>query len=622
MAKGYMGKWADINLTTGKIEIKDVDMAFARKWLGGRGVGVKILYDRLKPKTDPLSPDNILIFLRGPLTGTGAPSSGRFCTVTKSPLTGTVSDSHCGGDFGHGMTAAGFDWFVITGKAAKPSWILLDDGKIEIKECPPGLWGKDVHETEKMILAALDPSSKGQSLEKLTRNPIAVASIGPPGENMKRLAAIMNRFHRAAGRGGHGAVMGSKNLKAVVARGTKKVPIADEAAFKAAVKKNEDEVMQQGDVTKIGGGLYTLGTALLVNIINGAGIYPTHNFQMDVFPGAEITSGEYLKENRLIKNVGCKGCRIMCGRWSKIEKGPYAGTETEGFEYETTWSWGADCGVDDIDYVLTAHHICNQYGLDAIQAGTACAFAMECYEKGIITKADTGGIDLKFGNAEAIVKIAEMIGQVKGIGAILADGEEMAAKKWGKGADKFPMTVKGQSMPAYDGRGAKAHALGYATSNRGACHLRAYMINPEILGAPEQLPRFDPGHKSIDMLIAFQNFVAAMDSSLLCQFTTFSMGSQEFANLLAPITGWDITAEEFDMIGERIWNLEKIFNLREGFGKKDDKLPTRILEDPIPAGPSKGNTVPLAKLLPMYYETRGWDAEGKVSDKLKAKLGL
>jgi aldehyde:ferredoxin oxidoreductase len=611
MARGYMGKEAWINLTTGSIEIKDIDYDMAKEWIGGRGIGVKILYDKLKPGTDPLSPDNIIVFATGPLTGTGAPSSGRFVTVTKSPLTGTIHDSHCGGDWGHAIKQAGFDWLIITGKAAKPTMILCNDGKIELKDASK-YWGKSVFETEKGILAELDPSSKGKDMEKLVRNPIGVASIGPPGENMKRLAAIMNRFYRAAGRGGHGAVMGSKNLKAVVAMGKNKIPMADEAAYKAAVKKNEDEIMQTGDVTKIGGGLYTLGTALLVNVINGAGIYPTNNFQLDQFDGAEITSGEYLKENRLIKNVGCKGCRIMCGRWSKIEKGPYAGTECEGFEYETTWSWGADCGCDDIDYVLTAHHICNEYGLDAIQAGTAVAFAMECYEKGIISKDDTGGIDLKFGNNEGIVQMAQMMGKVEGLGAILADGEEMAAAKFGKGADKYAMTIKGQSMPAYDGRGAKAHALAYATSNRGACHLRAYMINPEILGAPEALNRFAPDQKSIDMLIAFQNGVATMDSSLVCQFVTFSMWMQEFANLLNPITGWNYTAESLDAIGGKIWDLEKKFNLREGFTKKDDTLPTRILEEPIPAGPAAGHTAKEGMdLLDQYYKTRGWDSQGK-----------
>jgi aldehyde:ferredoxin oxidoreductase len=610
MARGYAGKEAWINLSTGSIEIKDIDYDMAKEWLGGRGIGVKILYDNLKPGTDPLSPDNIIVFTTGPLTGTGAPSSGRFATITKSPLTGTIHDSHCGGDWGHAIKQAGFDWLIITGKAAKPSMIVCNDGNIEIMDASK-YWGMDVFETEKGILEQFDPSSKGKDMEKLVRNPIGVASIGPPGENMKRLACIMNRFYRAAGRGGHGAVMGSKNLKAVVAMGKKKIPMADEAAYKAAVKKNEDEVMQTGDVTKIGGGLYTLGTALLVNIINGAGIYPTNNFQLDQFAGAEITSGEYLKENRLIKNVGCKGCRIMCGRWSKIEKGPYAGTECEGFEYETTWSWGADCGCDDIDYVLTAHHICNQYGMDAIQAGTAVAFAMECYEKGIISKDDTGGIDLKFGNNEGIVQMAQMMGKVEGLGATLCDGEEMAAGKFGKGADKYAMTVKGQSMPAYDGRGAKAHALAYATSNRGACHLRAYMINPEILGAPEALNRFAPDQKSIDMLIAFQNGVATMDSTLVCQFVTFSMWMQEFANLLNPITGWDYTAESLDAMGSKIWDLEKKFNIREGFGKKDDTLPTRILEEPIPAGPAEGHTAKEGMdLLDAYYKTRGWDSEG------------
>ncbi len=605
-----MGKEAWINLSTGSIEIKDIDYDMAKEWIGGRGIGVKILYDNLKPGTDPLSPDNMIVFATGPLTGTGAPSSGRFVTVTKSPLTGTIHDSHCGGDFGHAIKDAGFDWIIVTGKAAKPTYILLDDGKVELKDAA-AYWGKDWFESEAGILAELDPGSKGKPIEKLMRNPIGVTGIGPPGENQKKLACIMNKFYRAAGRGGHGAVMGSKNLKAVAARGKMKIPMADEAAYKAAVKKNEDEVMQAGDVTKKGGGLYTLGTALLVNIINGAGIYPTKNFQEGVFAGAEATSGEWLKENRLIKNVGCKGCRIMCGRWSKIEKGPYAGTECEGYEYETTWSWGADCGCDDADYVLTAHHICNQYGMDAIQAGTAVAFAMECYEKGIISKEDTGGIDLKFGNNEGIVAMAQMMGKVEGLGATLVDGEEMAAKKFGKGSDKFAMTVKGQSMPAYDGRGAKAHALAYATSNRGACHLRAYMINPEILGAPEQLDRFKPDQKSVDMLIAFQNGVATMDSTLVCQFVTFSMWMQEFANLLNPITGWDYTAESLDAIGGKIWALEKKFNIREGFGKKDDTLPTRILEEPIPDGPSKGHTAKEGMdLLETYYKTRGWDSDG------------
>ncbi|MFX1519841.1 MAG: aldehyde ferredoxin oxidoreductase family protein [Promethearchaeota archaeon] len=619
--RGYMGKWIDINLTKKKADIKDVDYDFLKIWLGGRGLGVKILYDRLKPGTDPLSPDNIIVFATGPLTATGAPSSGRYCTVTKSPLTGTVSDSHSGGDFGHAIKNAGFDYLVITGKADKPTWLFLDEGKVEFRDAS-ALWGKDCFDTERAILEELDPANKGKTMEQLVRVPIGVCSIGPPGENMKRLAAIMNRFYRAAGRGGHGAVMGSKNLKAVVARGKQKIPMADEAAFKEAVKKNEDEVMQKGDVTKKGGGLFTLGTSLLVNIVNGAGIYPTHNFQMDVFPGAEVTSGEYLKENRLIKNVGCKGCRIMCGRWSKIEKGPYAGTEMEGFEYETTWSWGADCGVDDIDYVMSCHHACNRYGLDAIQAGTVTAFAIECYEKGIITKDDTGGIDLKFGNAEVALAVAEQIGKVEGLGAILGDGEEMVAKKWGKGADKFAMTSKGQSMPAYDGRGSKAHGLGYATSNRGACHLRAYMINPEILGAPEKLDRFNPDQKSIDMLIAFQNYNAMLDSSLLCKFVSFSMTAEHFANLLNPITGWNFTAESLDEFGERVWTLERLFNYREGVTAKDDTLPTRILEDPVPDGPSKGHTVPLAKLLPQYYKSRGWSEKGDIPDSLKAKVGL
>jgi aldehyde:ferredoxin oxidoreductase len=617
-----MGKWCDIDLSTKSVEIKNIDSNFAKKWLGGRGVGVKIVYDRLKPKTDPLSSENIIVFATGPLSGrTGAPSSGRFCTVTKSPLTGTIHDSHCGGDWGHAIKAAGFDWVVLSGKADSPTWILLDDGDVVFKDAS-NLWGKNWFDSERSILETLDPNTKGSTIEELSRNPIGVAGIGPPGEKMKGLASIMNRFYRAAGRGGHGAVLGSKNIKAVVARGNQKIPIHDAQAYRAAVKKNENEVMQQGDITKKGGGLYTLGTALLVNVINGAGIYPTNNFQASQFDGADNTSGEALKDQRLIRNVGCKGCRIMCGRWSRIEKGPYAGTECEGFEYETTWSWGADCGVDNIDYVLTAHHICNKYGIDAIQAGTAVAFAMECFEKGIITNQDTLGVELKFGNAEAMVAMAEAMGKVEGLGAVLADGEVAAAKIFGKGAKQYAMTSKSQSMPAYDPRGSQAHGLGYATSNRGACHLRAYMIGPEILGAPEQLDRFNPNQKSIDMLVTMQNFVAMLDSALVCQFVSFSMGAQEFANLLNPLTGWNLNAEELDEIGERIWNLERVFNEQEGIGKKDDELPKRITKEPIIAGPAKGHTVPLTTLLAQYYQTRGWTTAGKVPKTLQTKLGI
>jgi aldehyde:ferredoxin oxidoreductase len=610
MPRGYMGKWLDVDLTEKKAEVKELDLQFARKFLGGRGFGAKILYDGLKPKTNPFSPENLLIFATGPLTGTTATCPGRYCVSTKSPLTGTILDAQSGGSWGPFLKRAGFDYLVVTGRGKAATYLWVHDDACEFKDATDIWGGMDVFEADDAIKEDTDAKA-------------VVAQCGPAGERLALLSAIMNDKYRAAGRGGAGAIMGSKNLKAIAVYGEATVSPAKPTLFRRATKEAL-ETMQDSEISKADGSLHKYGTAVLVKVINDHGILPTRNFQTGVFAGANKISGETLRDTRLVRNTYCWGCQIGCGRWTRIESGPYTGVEGEGPEYETLWSLGADCGVDDIDVVSSANLLCNRYGLDTISTGSTVAFAMECYERGLITKEDTGGIELTFGSGDALLKTVELMGQGKGIGTILADGSRAAAEKIGKGSAKFSMAVKGMEMPAYDPRGAKGHGLAYATSNRGACHCRAYMIAPEILGVPEELDRFT-GHedtKKIEMLKTFQDLTGGVDSSVVCQFVTFGIGAPEFAKMLTPCTGWTWTAESFLEVGDRVWTLERAFNAREGFGRKDDTLPWRLLAGPMPEGPAKGHVVPIEPMLTKYYELRGLDSEGHpTADKMK-ELGL
>jgi len=610
MPRGYMGKWLEVNLTKETAEPRDLDMTFAKTFLGGRGFGVKILYDRLKPHTNPFSPENLLIFATGPLTGTTATCPGRYTVSTKSPLTGTVLDTGSGGTWGPFLKRAGFDYIVVTGKAKAATYLWVHDQTCDFRDATK-IWG------------SLDVFEADDAIKKDTRKRAVVAQCGPAGEHLSLLAAVMNDKYRAAGRGGAGAVMGSKNLKAIAVYGTMKVPLAHPRRFKKATK-DAVNTMQESDVSKADGALHTYGTAVLVNVINEHGIFPTRNFQTGVFEGADKISGETLKDTRLVRNTYCWGCQIGCGRWSRIDSGPYKGIEGEGPEYETLWSLGAACGVDDLDAVSSANLLCNMYGLDTISAGSTVAFAMECYERGLITQEDTGGIDLKFGSTDALLKTLELMGKGEGIGVILADGSRAAAKKIGLGSEKFSMAVKGMEMPAYDPRGAKGHGLAYATSNRGGCHVRAYMIAPEIMGVPEELDRFT-GHedtKKIEMLKTFQDLTSAVDSSVVCLFVTFGIGAPEFAQMLTPCTGWAWTADDVLEVGDRVWTLERAFNAREGFGRKDDTLPWRLLAGPMPEGPAKGHVVPIEPMLTKYYELRGLDSEGHPTPEKMQALGL
>ncbi len=598
--KGWVGKILRVDLTRGEWKAEELDRNLAQKFIGGRGLGSKILYDEIDPKIDAFNPSNKLIMATGPLTGTSASAAGRYMAITKSPLTGTIACSNSGGHFGAELKFAGFDLVVIEGKAREPVYLFIEDGKVEIKDAKH-LWGKTTHEATDQILSETDMDAK-------------VACIGPAGEKLVRFACIINDKHRAAGRSGVGAVMGSKNLKAVAVRGSGSVGVADKEAFRKATLDGFQKV-KANPVTSTG--LPTYGTAILVNVINASGIFPTRNFQEGVFEGAEKISGETIAEQILIRNRACFACPIACGRVTKSSSPKY-GYSGEGPEYESDWSLGACCGVDNVDAIGKGNYLCDILGLDPISAGVTIACGMELFQRGIISQKEIGR-SLNFGDADAMVEMVKATGYREGFGDVLAEGSYRLAEKFGH--PEYSMSVKKQEFPAYDGRGAQGMGLQYATSNRGACHVRGYMISPEIMGAPQKLDPFETEEKA-GWNKAFQDTTAIVDSSGVCLFNTFAIGAPEILEYLKAATGVEMSLEELMKAGERIWNLEKLFNLKAGLTGKDDRLPDRIMKEPMPSGPAKGRVVELAKMLPEYYELRGWDKDGVPTKERLKELGL
>ncbi len=598
--KGWIGKMLRVDLTKGEWKAEDLDRNLAFKFIGGRGLGSKILYDEIDPKIDPLSSSNKLILATGPLTGTSASAAGRYMAITKSPLTGTIACSNSGGHFGAELKFAGFDLIIIEGKAKEPVYLFIEDGKVEFKDAKH-LWGMTTHEATDRILSETDMDAK-------------VACIGPAGEKLVRFACIINDKHRAAGRSGVGAVMGSKNLKAVAVKGSGSVLIANKEAFRNATLDGFQKV-KANPVTS--GGLPTYGTAILVNVINQHGLFPTRNFQEGVFEGAEKISGETIAEQILIRNRACFACPIACGRVTKSTHPKYA-YSGEGPEYESDWSLGACCGVDQVDAIGKANYLCDLLGLDPISAGVTIACAMELFQRGILTPKEVGRT-LYFGDADAMVEMVRATGYREGFGDLLAEGSYRLAEKFGH--PEYSMSVKKQEFPAYDGRGAQGMGLQYATSNRGACHVRGYMISPEIMGSPQKLDPFETEEKA-GWNKAFQDTTAIVDSSGVCLFNTFAIGAPEILEYLKAATGIEMTLEELMKAGERIWNLERLFNLKAGITGKEDRLPDRLVKEPMPAGPAKGQVVHLDKMLPEYYELRGWDKEGVPTQERLRELEL
>lgn len=595
---GYQGVVLRINLTDKTVKKEALNLEDAVKFIGGRGLATKMFMDEVSPEIDPLSVDNKVIFVTGPLSGTATPTGGRYMVVTKSPLTGTIASSNSGGYWGAELKFAGYDAIIFEGKSDNPVYLNIADDLVEIKDAS-NLWGKLVAETTTI-------------LEDIHGSKVRVACIGPAGENLSKVSGVMNERGRAAGRSGVGAVMGSKNLKAIVVRGTNKVNVNDPDKLKDVFARCMNKIKENG-VT--GQGLPAYGTAVLVNIINEHGALPTNNFQQSYFDKAEAISGETLAEKYLKRKEPCFRCPIACGRYCEVD-----GIEGSGPEYETIWAYGSNCGVSDLESIIKANYWCNEYGLDTISAATTIAAAMELYQKGYIKKEDLGdGPELTWGNAEAIIEWTKRMGQGKGLGAKMAEGSYRLCESYG--VPELSMSVKKQEMPAYDPRGIQGIGLNYATSNRGGCHVRGYMISPEILGLPEPLDRFTTEGKAGWTKI-FQDFTAAIDSVGLCLFTSFALGADDYADLYNAISGTNLSGNDFIESGERVWNIERVFNLKAGIDPSMDTLPKRLLEDPIADGPSKGWVNKLSETLPKYYQARGWSESGIPTEARLESLGI
>jgi aldehyde:ferredoxin oxidoreductase len=576
--KGWVGKILDIDLSRGSIETRPLDMEMARLFLGGRGLGARLLWDLVGPEVEPLSPENVLIFATGPLTASGAQTSNRFSVSIKSPLTGTVLDANSGGWWGMQFKRTGYDALIVRGKAERPTLIEITPEGVTLQDATH-LWGKTVGETT----AAL-----GQNNNK--RN---VLCIGPAGENLSRMAAIMNDGTRSLARGGPGAVMGSKNLKAVVVVGDQKNLPDDQDQFRFMLYET-GKLLKASPLTSQA--LPEFGTAVVMNVVNEIGALPTRNFRQAQFEKAEAISGERMSETILVKKQACWACPIACTRVTKTER-----MEGEGPEYESTWAFGAQCGIDNLEIIAEANYLCNDLGLDSISVGNTIGCAMEMAEQGLIDS------DLRFGRADLLHDTIRAIAYRRDLGDALAEGSYRFAAAYN--APQFSMSVKKLELPAYDPRGMQGQGLLYATSNRGGCHMRGNMLGPEVLALPRLIDRFATQGKA-GIVSVHQDSAAVIDSLVICKFTNMAVAEEYFARTLSAITGMPFTANDLMRVGERVWNMERLYNLREGFSQADDTLPERLLNEPVPEGPSAGFTVKLAPMLEEYYQFRGWDANG------------
>ncbi|MCK8816873.1 aldehyde ferredoxin oxidoreductase family protein [Natroniella sulfidigena] len=619
---GWQGRILWVDLTTEEISTTPLDKELREKFLGQSGINAKLLYDNLEPGVDPLSPENHLIFGVGPLTGTLAPCSGRFTVTSKSPLTNAFGDSNCGGHWGPELKYAGYDHIVITGKAKRPVFLWINDDKIELKDASK-LWGKTTNETEDQIK------------EELEDEKVQVASIGPAGENLVNFAAIICNYSRAAGRTGMGAVMGSKNLKAIAVRGTNRLTVAQPQEFSATVSDSEESILTD-PLYEISS---TFGTPAIMRMAQSLGFLPTKNFQESTFAGADKLSGERLLEKYVTRQKGCFNCPVSCNRYYEVTEGEYEGTTGEGPEYENLGAFGSKCGNDNLPSVLKSNDLANKLGLDTISTGTVIGWAMELFQRGILTTADTDDLDLEWGNHQAIIKLIEKIAYREGLGDILAYGALQASKKIGDSAEDYVIHIKGMEYPSVDVRGTKGMALGFAVSPRGADHLKAlplYEVAPEVyqedikkeLGIEVGEEYWKKYETKPELIAWHEDWHCIVDSLGLCKLEGIALKPLRpchFTELLATATGWEITEEELRTIGKRIWNLERLFNAREGFTRQDDLPPARILNEPISTGPSKGETLGQDKfetMLDQYYKLRGWTAQGIPSKETLKELGL
>ncbi len=602
MWKGYAGKILEVDLGSGKIDRVALDRDIAEKYIGGKGFGIHTLFHRLPAGAEPLSADNILVFATGPLTGSAAPASGRLELCTKSPATGLWLDSNAGGSFGPELKYAGYDALIITGAAKVPVLLLIEDEQVAIVEAAD-YWGLDTIATHKKLKENYSTDHR-------------IACIGQNGELLSPLANVQTEY-RSFGRGGAGAVMGSKNLKAVVVNGSGGLKTADSGEFSRMVRESVNELANSPDT---GAAKPEFGTNVILSLMDHTGIHPTMNFHrstLDERPIDEHDVRKFYKRNR-----ACFSCTIRCSKVARVEEGPFQGAYTEGPEYETVWSFGSHCGNTDVASIIEAEHLCDAYGMDAISVGNVVGFLIDCFEKGLLTSDDTQGLELRWGNSEAIVAATKLIGLRQGPGQAWSRGvaylEDTIAGARGLGAQ-----VKGLELPAYDPRASKGMALAYATSDRGGCHLRSWPIGEEIMNMTNPLGLHTTEFKP-EVVKSQQDLYCLVNCSGLCLFAAFTLTLEQIAPLFSSLTGIESlgNAEKLLEAGERVNNLVRLFNLREGLTAEQDTLPARFTAEPLPDGPRCGATVEVSEMVQTYYKLRGWTEDGKPTRELLDRLEI
>ena len=596
---GYAGVVMEIDLTAGRIEKKPLDESFARRYVGGRGFTSRLEYELITPDIDPLSPDNPLIVATGPLTGTRAPAGSRFTVGARSPLTGILGDGNAGGHWGPELKRAGFDLLVFKGKADRPAYLWIHDGEAELRDAAH-LWGQDTRETRAILVKELGSDEK-----------IKVAAIGQAGENLVKFSGFVVDVDHLAARTGLGAVMGSKNLKAIAVRGTQPVPISDRKGF-LKVTGVINQILLNDQMS--GGELATYGTTSLLTLHNTYGGLATRNWQTGVFEGAEQIDGVAFNKSDYAEDpTACYACPCRCDRYATVNEGEYAGTEVGGPEYFTVCSFGSKCGNDNLASILKANELCNLYGLDTASTGGIIGFLMEAWQRGAITAEDTDGLDFAWGNHRTIVEVIHRIAFRRGFGDKIAEGIRPLAATIGKGAENYAIHVKGMDAVTFDPRALKVYNFRYAVASRGADHLR---ISAHGAYGLESLPVDQAAAK----MKFWQDVVGIPDLMGLCKFpytfysetaeVTFKKALELVPELYAAATGWTITGDDLLKASARVGTVERSFNTRLGLTAKDDMLPRRFLEEPLPEGPKKGQVMDILEPLKRhFYAAQGWDVE-------------
>lgn len=610
MNEGYNGKVAVLDLGNRSIQYENIPENIYQSYLGGSGLAAKFLMDLTGPETDPLGSENVIVFMVGPFTGTMVPASSRFAVAARSPLTGVWGESDCGGSWGLKLKKAGFDGLIIKGASEQPVFVHVRDNQVIIGDAQD-LWGLDTYDLDLI-------------LKKKFGNDCTVAGIGPAGENMVRFSSIMTdgKEGRAAGRTGLGAVMGSKRLKAIIVQGKSKVTVFDEVGLRESVRYHVPGIVEKSKIR------HAYGTSGGLETMERLGNVPIKNWQLGNWDRVQNISGQSMAQSILTGTYSCPTCPIGCGRRVKITTGQYAPVEGAGPEYETVSTLGALVMVDDIEAIAKANELCNRYGLDTISTGNAIGFAMEAFEKRILTETETDGLRLEWGNAGAVLETIRLIARRESFGRILGEGVKKAAKIIGKGSERFAVHVKGMEPPAHDPRAVYSNAVGFATSNRGACHLQAMAYGVELsfpipeVGYAELVDRFQVEGKG-RLTARMQNLASLLDSLKICKFIMYGGVTVttilEWFNL---VTGWGLTVEELLHVGERIYNLKRLYNVRLGVTRHDDVLPPRFQKDPRPTGGAAGSLPPLEEMLDEYYEYRGWSRDGIPSQTKMEELGL